>query len=189
MFSPRRTGRLRSRRGIIDSAMKTNRWFFLFVVPVLWATCSLIHFHFPGDEYAMWVIDSMAGAWVLFLAPNVGDIHQWWIRFSVAGTGALVMAMVGWMLCRLKVRKSVWTGFWVVGAAASSVFMMSWFASSEQALAKNGSRWAYVFSAAMIAAYFATLLTLIGCGVKVLARKLSNPLTPGSGPGTQVAVR
>ncbi len=169
--------------------MKTNHWFFLLVVPGLWVTCSLIHFQFPGDEYALWVIDSMAGSWVYFLVPNVGDILQGWSRFSVAGAGALVMAMVGWILCWLNVRKRIWTGLWAVGAVAWSGFMMSWFTSLEQALAKNGSWWAYLFSAAMIAAYLATLLALIGGGVKLLTRKFAKTSEPSFGSNAQTTAR
>ncbi len=161
--------------------MKTNHWFYLLVVPVLWGVASLIHFHFPGDEYAMWLIDSMAGSWVLALTSNVGDIHQWWIRLSVAGSGTLVMAMVGGILCWLKVRKRVWTGWWAVGAVAWLGFMMSSFTSLEQALAKNGSWWTYLFSAAMMATYSATLITLAGGVVKRLMRKSSTPSTSNLG--------
>ena len=121
------------------------------------------------------------------LLPNVGDIHQGWIRLSVAGAGALVMAMVGWILCRLNVRKRIWTGLWVVGAVAWSGFMMSRFTSPEEALAKNGSWWTYLFSTAMMAIYFGTLLTLMSGGVKLLVRKFLKPLVPSSESNTPVA--
>ncbi len=189
MSSPRRMGRSWSLRGTIASAMKTNHWFFRLVLPALWVTCSLIHFHFPGDEYALWVIDSTAGAWVLFLLPNVGDIHQWWVRGSVAGAGALVMVVAGWILCGLNVRLRIWIGLWVVGALAWSGFMMSQFRSPEEALAKNGSWWAYLFSTAMIAVYFATFLAFVGGGVKFLMRKFSKPLMPNSELNPPVTAR
>jgi hypothetical protein len=171
----------RSRRGTIESAMKTKHGFFLLVVPVLWGTGSLIHFHFPGDEYALWVFGSMAGSWVSLLLPNVGDIHQWWIGFSVAGVGTLVMALAGWILCWLKVRKRIWIGLWAVGAVAWLGFMMSRFTSLEQALAKNGSWWAYLFFAAMMAAYSATLVALTGGGIKLLMREFPKSVASSSG--------
>lgn len=169
--------------------MKTNRWFFLLAVPGLWVSCALIHFHFPGDEYALWVIDSMAGTWIFLLLPNVGDIHQGWIRFSVAGTGAVVMTVAGWILCGLNVRRRIWIVLWAVGVVAWSGFMMSRFTSPEEALAKNGSWWTYIFSTAMMAVYFATLLALMGGGVKLRARKFSKPLMPSSETNPPVAVR
>jgi hypothetical protein len=70
--------------------LNTHRRFFLFALPAGWAALSLLHFHFPGDEYGLWAVSSMAGTWITFLLPSVGDIHQPWIRFSVAATGALV---------------------------------------------------------------------------------------------------
>jgi hypothetical protein len=169
--------------------MKSNLWFFLLAVPALWVTCSLIHFHFPGDEYGLWVIDSMAGSWIFLFLPNVGDIHQGWIRGGVAGAGTLVMAMAGSLLCGLNVRKRIWIGLWAVGAVAWSGFMMSRFTSPAEALAKNGSWWTYLFSTAMMAVSFASLLALMGGGVKLLARKYAKPLGSGSGSNPAVASR
>jgi len=169
--------------------MKTSHWFFRLAVPLLWCICSLIHFQFPGDEYALWVIDSMAGSWIFWLLPKVGDIHQGWIRGSVAGAGALMMAMAGSILCGLNVRKRVWIGLWAVGAVAWSGFMMSRFTSSAEAVAKNGSWWAYLFSAALMAGYFATLLALMGGGAKFLLRKFPKPLVPGSESSSPIAAR
>jgi hypothetical protein len=135
----------------------------------------------------MWLIDSMAGSWVFILLRNVGDIHQWWIRGSVAGAGALVMAMAGWILCGLNVRKRIWIGLWAVGAVAWSGFMMSRFTSPAEALAKNRWWWTYIFSTTMMAFSFATLLGLMGGGVKLLARRFAKPLGSGSGSNPAAA--
>lgn len=169
--------------------MKTNRWFFLLLVPVLWSVTSLIHFQFPGDEYAMWGISSLAGSWVLSSTPNVGDINQAWIRFSVAGLGFLVMAVVGWVLCWLKVRIRTWSALWLACAIAWLAFMIGKFPSTERALAKNGSWSAYVLSAMLMAAYATTLLAILGGGVKLLMRKFQKPSALNAGPNPAVTAR
>lgn len=158
----------------------STRGFFLLVVPILWSFGSVMHFRFPGDEYAMWGVSSMAGAWVLFLVPSVGDINQPWIRSSVAGAGALVMAAVGGLLCWLRVRIWVWSVLWLVSAAIWLGYMISRYPSIERALAKNGSWWAYVLSSALLAMYCASLLALAVGTIKLLWGKLFPPAAPNS---------
>jgi hypothetical protein len=161
--------------------MISNRGFFLLVVPILWSFASVIHFRFPGDEYAMWGVSSLAGSWVLFLVPSVGDIHQPWIRSSVAGTGALVMAAFGCVLWWLKVRILFWLVLWLISALTWLGFMLSGYPSLERALAKNGSWWAYLFSAAMMAAYTAILVsTATGFFQLFLKRFAREPAAPNS---------
>lgn len=40
--------------------MSSHRWFFVLAVPAGWAALSLLHFHFPGDEYGLWAVSSLA---------------------------------------------------------------------------------------------------------------------------------
>lgn len=160
--------------------MKLDRWFFLLLLPLLWSTVSLLHFHEPGDEYAMWAISSMAGAWVLFLAPNVGDIHDVWVRSAVATVGFMVMGGAGWLLYWLNVRVRVWLVLWLVSVVGWMGFMLMQYPSIERALAKNGSWAAYIYAAILMAAYSATLLTLIGSGINRLMTKPKRASSPAS---------
>jgi hypothetical protein len=137
--------------------MNTHRWFFLFALPAGWAALSLLHFHFPGDEYGLWAVSSMAGTWITFLLPSVGDIHQPWIRFSVAATGALVMAGAGWLLYRLGARRWLWTTVWLLAALIILVITLQSYPSLNQAMRKNGSWTAYILSALLLGTYAATL--------------------------------
>jgi hypothetical protein len=137
--------------------MNTHRWFFLFALPAGWAALSLLHFHFPGDEYSLWAVSSIAGTWITFLLPNVGDIHQPWIRFNVAATGALVMAGAGWLLYRSGARKWLWTTVWLLAALIILVITLQSYPSLDQAIRKNGSWTAYILSALLLGTYAATL--------------------------------
>lgn len=158
--------------------MKHTRWFYLLWLPLAWSVVSLLHFHWPGDEYAMWAISSMAGAWVLFFTPNVGDIQRWWIRGAVAIVGFFVMSGAGWLLCWLKVRVRVWLVLWFGSVAGWMGFMLMQYTSIERALAKNGSWAAYLCTAILMAAYSATLLTLIGGGCKRVMTKAKPASSP-----------
>jgi hypothetical protein len=140
--------------------MNAPRWFFVLLVPLAWGGCSLVHFQFPGDEYAMYFISSMAGAW-LCIFVRIGDIHQWWIPWSVAATGASVMAGVGWALMRLAASHWLWLALWAGSTLGLLALMISEYPSLERALSKNGSWWAYVCSAALMGSYVASALSLV----------------------------
>jgi len=147
--------------------MNADRWFFLLAVPAGWAALSLLHFHFPGDEYGLWAVSSMAGTWSLLLLPNLGDIHQPWIRLCVAGVGALVMAGAGWMLWRLRVRKHWWLVLWLVVAVVVLVTSVKSYPSLEHALRKNGSWTAYILSSLLLGMYAVMLVA----GIAALCRR------------------
>jgi len=139
--------------------MNANRWFFTLLIPLAWGGCSLVHFQFPGDEYALYFISSLAGSWFCFFI-QIGDIHQWWIPWSIAATGASVMTGVGWVLARLGVPRRLWLVLFAVSALGLLALMLSGFPSFGRALAKNGSWWAYGCSAALIGSYVASALSL-----------------------------
>jgi hypothetical protein len=152
--------------------MTKERWFYWLILPFAWAGCSLLHFHFPGDEYALWAISSMAGSWVFIFMPNIGDIHQPAIRLLVAGVGALMLAGAGVLLDWLRVRWWVWTMLWLTTSLAWLAFTLGQYPTLERALAKNGSWWAYLFSATLMGCYSALLLSALGGGFKRLRQKL-----------------
>jgi hypothetical protein len=135
--------------------------FFLFALPVGWAALSLLHFHFPGDEHGLWAVSSMAGTWITFLLPSVGDIHQPWIRFSVAATGALVMAGAGWLLYRSGARRWLWTAVWLLAAMIILVITLQSYPSLNLAMRKNGSWTAYILSSLLLGMYAATVISYL----------------------------
>jgi len=140
--------------------MNANRWFFMLLVPLAWGGCSLVHFRFPGDEYAMYFISSVAGAWLCYFV-RIGDIHQWWIPWSIAATGVVVMAGVGWVLVRLAVQRWLWLALFVASALVLLALMVGEYPSLERALSKNGSWWAYGCSAALMGSYVASGVSLL----------------------------
>jgi hypothetical protein len=121
--------------------MNTHRWIFVLALPAGWAALSLLHFHFPGDEYGLWAVSSMAGTWIIFLLPSVGDLHQPWIRFSVAATGALVMAGAGWLLYRLAARTCLWTAVWLLEAVIILVVTLQSSSRSGRDVGRGSARY------------------------------------------------
>jgi hypothetical protein len=108
----------------------------------------------------MYFIASIAGSWFCFFT-QLGDIHQWWIPWSIAATGAGAMVGVGWALMRLAVSRWLWLALWAGSALGLVALMLSQFPSLERALAKNGSLLAYGCSAALLASYVASGLSLL----------------------------
>ncbi len=138
---------------------KGGRLFFLLIVPLAWGVCSRVHFYFPGDEYAMWAISSIAGSWPLFFI-RVSDIHEWWIPWLASGTGAVVMAALGGLAIWLRVSVRLWLAVWAAVGATLLIHSVCAYPSVERMLAKNGSWWAYILSSALIGTYAASMLSL-----------------------------
>jgi hypothetical protein len=159
----------------IPPLMNANRWFFLLLVPLAWGGCSLVHFRHPGDEYAMYFISSLAGSWFCFFI-QIGDIHQWWIPWSIAMMGAGVMAGAGWALVRLGAQRWLWVALFGTSAAVVLALSLSQFPSLERTVAKNGSLLAYGCSAALLGSSVASVLSLgMAPLVRWYARRRSSP--------------
>lgn len=163
---------------MIASRTAIDRRFYLLFSPLAWAGCSLLHFQYPGDEYAMYFISSVAGSWI-FSIFQAGDIHNPLIPLSVAATGAVVIAAAGWLLVRLRVRKALWAGLFAASALVILWLMLHSFPNLERALRKNGSWWAYVCSAVQLGMYTATVLSAAVVGITRLCRRANVPARTG----------
>lgn len=140
--------------------MNLKNTFFVWLLPLLWASCSLVSFHFPGDEYALYVVSSIAGVWIGFVF-EFGDIHNPAIPLSVAATGAGVMAAVGFVMDRVRVRRFVWGILYVIATLMIFVSAIGVYPSTERALSKNGSWWAYIFFSFNMGLYIAVALSFL----------------------------
>ena len=159
-----------------------KRTFYLWLLPLLWTTCSLFSFQFPGDEYAMYAISSMAGAWVLFFIKNAGDIHDLIFRGSIALTGAVTMTLFGVLMDRLRIRKVVWGFIFLAASVAIFILSIKAYPTIDKALRKNGSWWAYIFFAINMGLYCSVFLSFIAKGIESAwrrNRRINQPLPGG----------
>jgi NO-binding membrane sensor protein with MHYT domain len=120
---------------------------------------STAHFYYPGDEYGMYFLSSIAGSWTAFLvALSKIEMNRPILGLIVTASGGLVMAIVGHLMDRLNVRKIFWAIFLVVSAIAVFICEITSFSSIQAALEKNGSWWAYIFSSILIGIYISSAM-------------------------------
>ncbi|MHC4476209.1 MAG: hypothetical protein ACYTEL_11215 [Planctomycetota bacterium] len=140
--------------------MKIRDTFYLWLLPGIWAPCSIFHFFHPGDEYAMWAYSAIAGSWIVYIGP-FDEIDNLLVPISVAAAGALVMAVVGFVMDRMRVNRTLWTVLFAVAAVAVFIKLMPAFGSIERVLARNGFMMPYVFSAILLAVYISVIASLL----------------------------
>lgn len=150
--------------------MKERRIFFLWFIPILWAGCSLLSFQFPGDEYGLWALSSIAGVWIGKVFP-FGDIHNSVIPLSVALVGAAAITPFGLLMDLLRVGRVLWAVLYVLCGAAVLIGSIHSFESIDAALTKNGSWAAYIFFSANSGMYFAVFLSILFTLISLPLRK------------------
>ncbi|HUS72500.1 MAG TPA: hypothetical protein VMY06_05485 [Sedimentisphaerales bacterium] len=138
-----------------------KKYVYVWLLPFFWSICSLVSFEFPGDEYAIYAVSSMAGTWAVFLLNIQGDIHKFAFRGTITTTGIIVMLIVGFILAKLRVKLILWFVLYITLAAVILAITISSYPSIEKALSKNGSWWAYIFGSLNLGLYASVILSVI----------------------------
>lgn len=138
-----------------------KKYVYVWLLPLLWSICSLLSFQFPGDEYAIYAVSSMAGTWAVFLLNIQGDIHDFAFRGTITTTGIIVMLIASFILAKLRVKIKLWLVLYITLAALILVMTINSYPSIEKALSKNGSWWAYIFGSLNLGLYASVILSVI----------------------------
>jgi len=149
----------------------TNKYIYVWLLPLVWAACSVLSFRFPGDEYALYAISSMIGTWVVMVIDMPGDIHHpaFWISITV--TGAIIMSLVGLGMSVLRTKIKLWLILYIVASVIFFIVTLSSYPSIEKALSKNGSWWAYIFSSLNMGMYVSVVLCATTSGLAGIIKK------------------
>lgn len=146
---------------------------FKWLLPVAWIVISGISFAYPGDEYNLWGFSSIAGTWILFFAASLfAGQHPRDFLPAVLVAGFVTMAMLGWLLDRLRAPRMAFVVTWLVLAIAGLINALVSYPSYARALAKNGSLAAYIFSSLNFALTSTTLLFLAAAAVLAILRRV-----------------
>ena len=152
-----------------DRSRRRARLFYTVVLPVCWAAVSLLHFREPGDEYALYFVSSFAGTWFFFFGLiQAGDLHEPWLRWSVAAAGAVAMVGVGSLLVAVRLRVYLWLLLFVGGAGFVLWDVLGSFPSLDHALSKNGSWQAYLCFSSLIGSYIAAVLGIVFGSIRLV---------------------
>lgn len=144
---------------------RSRRPFYVVLVPVLWVSGVWIGFQFPGDEYALWVISALPGAWIGFVLTDVGDLGAFLPKVLLAG--GLILVGVGWVMDRLRVPFRPWALGVLLGTVGLCFQTIGEFPSYARAISKNGSLAAYVLFGWNLSV---VLASVIGIAITSLVR-------------------
>ena len=150
------------------------RWnyFLLIVLPIVWVTVAAVSFQYPGDEYGLWAVGSAAGIWILWLFASLeAGVAPGRILPSVLVAGVATMAVLGFVLDRLRSPRVSLAVTWLVTTVFTVAFMLNQFDTYERAMAKNGSLQAYIFSAANLALLLVSLLFVLMTSIFAVIRR------------------
>ena len=156
------------------------RFFFVIVLPVIWATAALTSYFHPGDEYGLFLVSSLAGSWVCFLIPDVGHLRD--VLWLILLIGAAVLGVLGFLMDRLRMSRRLWGVMFGLCFLAILFLGLMEYPSLDRAISKNGSIIAYAAGACNIGLYFSVVISL---GVKVITAS-ARSLPPTGGSATQL---
>lgn len=147
-----------------------RKYLYTWLVPLLWAVSSLLSLRFPGDEYGLYTVSSIAGVWgyLLFRPSGSPSNTLFWLTITIAGM--LVMSVFGFVLSKLRAKIVLFGAIYAAAAIVFCVFLICSYPSFEKAISKNGSLWAYVFSSMNLGLYVSVILTAIISGISKLVR-------------------
>ncbi len=152
---------------------KKKRWFFVWLIPLLWVGISLGSFFHSGDEHALFVIGGMAGFWICFFVESARSVDLA-VLWPVFLTGGIVMAVCGSVMDLLKVSRKLWRALFAAGIVV--VFGLVWmsFPSFEEMRGKHGSVLAIVFFAGNFSLYASFLISSLAAAVRNMAARRKN---------------
>jgi hypothetical protein len=146
------------------------RWLFVWLLPLLWCATSAAATRHPGDEYAMFAVGALAGAWIIPLVGESGSFLR--ISAYVIVAGGVTVGMLGLVLDLLRAPRRLWLIAWLVSAALLVLSAIGGYPSYQRALSKHGSLWAYILNASNLGLCAATLIALpAGVARRLLARR------------------
>lgn len=155
-------------------------YFYVWFIPLLWCGFTVVSYFHPGDEYGLFAIGSMAGAWLFFFC-RFDSLGQGLLPILAAG--AIVLVPFGFGLDLLRVKKRYW--FILFGLLVVVLFfcLFATYGSFERMRRKEGYVAAVVAATCNLSIYAATILSITGGLVSLLIRKVrgNKPLaTPES---------
>jgi len=147
-----------------------KRFFYMAVLPILWASVSFVSYYHPGDEYAMYAVSSIIGIWPFYLIQP--DIHSLVTPIIVACVGGFIMMIVGFGMDRLRVNRWIWCGVWLFFSILLCFNAIHGYPTIKKALAKNGSWTAYIAGSMNMGLYLSVIVSVFITFLVLLIRRM-----------------
>ena len=160
----------------MDDAIDRKRIIFIWLLPLIWAVGSLMQRGAAGDENGFYVVSSLPGIWLGIVSTlSARSVSKEMLAILVVLAGAPIMALPGWVMDYLKVRKRIWIIVYIVGAAGILGLILSSYDSIQHAINKNGSLKAYVLLALNLSLFLSVFLATFFSGVCRLVTRFREP--------------
>lgn len=101
---------------------------------------------------------------------DIGHLRD--VLWIIILTGAAILAVLGFVMDRLRVSKRVWGALFGLSFAFLLLYSLSQYPSLKRAISKNGSITAYAAAACNIGLYLSIILSLIFKGIAALIRRI-----------------
>lgn len=154
-----------------------NTYFFVFILPILWGSVSVVSYFHPGDEYGLYAISNIIGVWPLMILQVFSlsfDIHNLWIPTIVAITGSLIMASIGFGLDKLNVNQWLWGILWIMFSTLLFIYVLNVHPTIQKTLAKYGSWTAIIAYALNVGLYVSVILSAIVGTIVLIVKQTKN---------------
>ena len=147
-----------------------NRCFYIWLLPLLWCFFAIMSFFHSGDEHICFAYGALAGWWISL-------IHQFnslkAALFPILITGAVIIALFGFLMDWLKVGKIMFFLLLFIFVALLFRMNVSPFESLEQIRGKHRSVLAIVFLTCNQSIYVSIILSIIGNLIKRMLQRLT----------------
>lgn len=146
---------------------------FVVALPVLFLTIAIFSYRHPGDEYGHFFVGAMPCWWVLWAIKYLSFGNSpFGILPPFLTAGAMTMTALGYALDRLRSPRIVFAATWLVLTAALVANALRRFPTYANAMSKNGSLEAYVYSAANMSLFGVAILFVVIMAALAIIRRI-----------------
>ncbi|MEO6596047.1 MAG: hypothetical protein ABIP94_14960 [Planctomycetota bacterium] len=131
---------------------------FVWLLPAVFVTGSVLGAIWPGDSGQLFCIGSLPGVWACLALGGDSDTAAWLLA-SVIG-GVPILWLLGRLLDRVQADLRLWVAASLLVCLAAGYVLLQGYTDLDAAMAHHGSFWAFAICALQLGSYGGTLLLL-----------------------------
>ena len=135
-------------------------------VPLIFFVVTYIHYFYPGDEFFMWGLSSIAGTWIYILLAKIthANFFKDYLHISIALialTGSLTLFPFAKTLQKRKISNNFFYFSYLIFFVLILIKLLPSFTSMRLIESKNGSILAYIFCSLNCSLYVTLVFAFI----------------------------